>query len=248
MCDASEHTAGMANELPIQTFYTSISTRFLFSSASPNVVHASEFRQHYIPNTTRTINTHTSSNYQPFKYPVPHHTTQYSCRCQPRHTPLTLFSLSKRGECQARVVFTGRKRAIKTLKPSFFVSGFVGTFVGFPKHKRVIDGFARCLLCRADISIADRGVHNLWDHWKGREHTRLEQKYRTMSNKPLLDKSCRPVSMAEDRRIRAERMSEPPVFLESTLNLSVDEMTAIELAEETAGAKPQLTESSGAYL
>ena len=149
---------------------------------------------------------------------------------------------------QYRVVFSRRKGAIKTLKPSFFVSGVVGTFVGFPKHKQVIDGYARCLLCRVDISIAGRGVHNHWDHWKGREHTRLEQKYRIIPNKPLLGMSCRSVSMAEDKRIRAERMSEPPVFPKSSLNLSIDEMTAIGLAEEAAVAKPQLTESIGASL
>ena len=67
-----------------------------------------------------------------------------------------------------------------------------------------------------------------------------------MPNKPLLEKSCGRASIVEDRRIKAERMSEPPMFLESTLNLSVNEMTAIELAEEAAGAKPQLWESNGA--
>ena len=143
------------------------------------------------------------------------------------------------------LVFTGRKRAIKTLKPSFFVSGVVGTFVGFPRHKRVIDGYARCRLCRVDLSIAGRGLHNLWDHWKGREHTRLEQRFRIMSNRPLLDKSCRPVSVEEDRRIRAERMSEPPVILESEFRLTVEERVAI---EEAAGAKPKLAETSAAYL
>ena len=108
-------------------------------------------------------------------------------------------------------VLAGRKRAIKTLKPPFFVSGVVGTFVGFPRNKRVVDGYARCRLCRVDLCIADRGLHNPWDHWKGRKHTRLEQRYRIMSNKPLLDKSCPPVSLEEDRRIRAESMSEPPI-------------------------------------
>ena len=146
------------------------------------------------------------------------------------------------------LVFTGRKRAIKTLKPSFFVSGVVGTFVGFPRHKRVIDGYARCRLCRVDLSIAGRGLHNLWDHWKGREHTRLEQRFRIMSNRPLLDKSCSPVSVEEDRRIRAERMSEPPVILESEFRLTVEERVAIEIEEEAAGAKPKLAETSAAYL
>ena len=145
-------------------------------------------------------------------------------------------------------VLSGRKRAIKTLKPSFFVSGVVGTFVGFPRNKRVVDGFARCRLCRVDLSIAGRGLHNLWDHWKGREHTRLEQRYRIMSNKPLLDKSCRPVSLEEDRRIRAERMSEPPVILESEVKLTVEERIAIEIEEEAVGSKPQLSESSSSYL
>ena len=146
-------------------------------------------------------------------------------------------------------VLAGRKLAIKTLKPSFFVSGVVGTFVGFPRNKRDVDGYARCRLCRMDLSIAGRGLHNLWDHhWKGREHTRLEHRYRIMSNEPLLDKSCRPVSLEEDRRIRAERLSEPPIVLESEFTLAAEERMAIELEEENAGAKPQLSETSAAYL
>ena len=93
-----------------------------------------------------------------------------------------------------------------------------------------------------------RPPHFLWDHWKGREHTRLEQRFRIMSNRPLLDKSCRPVSLEEDRRIRAERMSEPPVILESEFKLTVEERIAIEIEEEASGAKPQLSETSAAYL
>ena len=127
-----------------------------------------------------------------------------------------------------------------------------GTFVGFPRKKRGVDGYARCRLCRVDLSIAGRGLHNLWDHWKGREHTGLEQRYRIMSNRPFLDKSCRPVSLEEDRRIRAERMSEPPVVSESDFNHTVEERMAIELAEECEGAKPQCAsqcvESSASYL
>ena len=150
--------------------------------------------------------------------------------------------------CDSCCVLAGRKRAIKTLKPSFFVSGVVGTFVGFPRNKRVVDGFARCRLCRVDLSIAGRGIHNLWDHWKGREHTRLEQRFRIMSNRPLLDKSCRPMSLDEDRRTRAARVSEPPVILESEVKLTVEERIAVELEEEAAGSKPELSESSASYL
>ena len=150
--------------------------------------------------------------------------------------------------CDLCCVLAGRKRAIKTLKPSFFVSGVVGTFVGFPRIKRVVDGFARCRLCRVDLSIAGRGLHNLWDHWKGREHTRLEQRFRIMSNRPLLDKSCRPVSLDEDRKIRAARVSEPPVILESEVKLTVEERIAVELEEEAAGSEPELSESSASYL
>ena len=87
-----------------------------------------------------------------------------------------------------------RARKIKTLKPSYFVSGVVGNFVGLPRNKRVIDGYARCPLCRTDLSIAGRGLSSLWEHWKGVKHTHFEQKYRIMTHKPLLDKSCRPVS------------------------------------------------------
>ena len=100
---------------------------------------------------------------------------------------------------------------MKILKPSYFVSGVEGTFVSFQLHKRVVDRFARFLLCRFDLNIAGRGLSSLWDHWKGIGLTRLEQKYRIITQRPLLDKSCRPVNAAEDRRIREERMSEAPV-------------------------------------
>ena len=49
-----------------------------------------------------------------------------------------------------------------------------------------------------------------------------------MTQEPLLDKSCRAVSAEEDQSIRSERMSEPPVFLESGLSLTVEERIAIE--------------------
>ena len=137
---------------------------------------------------------------------------------------------------------------MRTLKPSYFVSGVVGTFVGFPRHKRFINGYARCLLCRADLSIAGRGLSSLWDHWKGVEHTRLEQRYLIMTQRPLLDQSCRPVTAEEDRRIQRARLTEPPVSLESALGLTVDERSAIEEAEADRGSKPQLPDASVSYL
>ena len=146
------------------------------------------------------------------------------------------------------IFVSARKRKLNTLKPSYFVSGVVGLFVGFPRHKRVIDGYARCLMCKVDLSIAGRGLQNLWGHWKGVEHTRLEQKYRIMTQRPLLDKPCRPVSAEEDRRIRLERMSEPPVYLESPIGLSLDERVALEQEEEIAAARPNLSAESTAYL
>ena len=141
------------------------------------------------------------------------------------------------------VVVAARAKKVKTLRPSYFVSGVVGTFVGFPRHKRVVDGYARCLLCKVDLSIAGRGLSSLWEHWRGVEHTRLEQKYRIMMQKPLLDKACRPVSAEEDRRIRSERMTEPPVFLET-----VDERIAMEEAEASAGERPTLCQESVSFL
>ena len=120
--------------------------------------------------------------------------------------------------------------------------------MGFPRRKRVIDGYARCVLCGADLSIAGRGLSSLWDHWKGVEHTRREQKYRIMTQRPLLDKSCRAVTAEEDRRIRRERMSEPPVFMETELSLTVEERIAIEEEEELEGQRPHLPEGSADYL
>ena len=103
-------------------------------------------------------------------------------------------------------------------------------------------------MCKVDLSIAGRGLQNLWGHWRGVEHTRLEQKYRIMTQRPLLDKSCRPVSAEEDRRIRLERMTEPPVYLESPLGLSLDERIALERDEENEAARPVLGADSVAYL
>ena len=73
-------------------------------------------------------------------------------------------------------------------------------------------------------------------------------KYRIMINKPLLDRSCRPVSREEDQRIRMERMFEPPVYLESALGLTVEERIVIEVAEAESAKKPELSEASVSYL
>ena len=62
-----------------------------------------------------------------------------------------------------------------------------------------------------------------------------------MTQKLLLDKSCRPVSAEEDRRIRRARMNEPPVTLESELSLTVEERIAIEEAQEEEGQRPHLS-------
>ena len=141
-----------------------------------------------------------------------------------------------------------RRKKAETLKPASSVSSVVGTFVGFPRHKRVIDGYVRGLLCKIDLSIAGRGLFSLWEHWRGIEHTRLERKYHIMMRMPLLDKACRPVSAEEGRRIRRARMSKPPVFMESEHSLTVDERIVIEEAEAAAGGKPALSEESVSFL
>ena len=59
-----------------------------------------------------------------------------------------------------------------------------------------------------------------------------------MTQSPLPDMSYRPVTVGEDRRIRLERMVEPPVYLESSLGLSVDERITIEEASAQAESSP----------
>ena len=61
-----------------------------------------------------------------------------------------------------------------------------------------------------------------------------------MVQKPLLYKSCRPVSADENKRIRLAKMSEPPVLIETSLNLTVEERVAIEEAEAIAEKRPTL--------
>ena len=69
-----------------------------------------------------------------------------------------------------------------------------------------------------------------------------------MTQRPLLDKSCRPVSVEEDKRIRLERMVEPPVYLESPISLSLEERVALEREAEEANSRPVLSEESASYL
>ena len=69
-----------------------------------------------------------------------------------------------------------------------------------------------------------------------------------MTQRPLLDKCYRAVTAEEDQRIRRERMSEPPVFMESELSLTVEERIAIEEEEEEESQRPQLSEESTNYL
>ena len=47
------------------------------------------------------------------------------------------------------------KRKISTLN-FYFLSEVVGLFVGLPGHERDVDGYARCLMCKVDISIYER--------------------------------------------------------------------------------------------
>ena len=53
-----------------------------------------------------------------------------------------------------------------------------------------------------------------------------------------------PVSTEEDRRVRRARLTDPPVFLESALGLTVEERVAIEDAEAEEGLRPQLQDGS----
>ena len=57
----------------------------------------------------------------------------------------------------------------------------------------------------------------------------------------LLDKSCRSVSLEEDRRIRLARMTKPPVYLESTLSLTVEQRIVMEEAAAASSVRPLLS-------
>ena len=100
-------------------------------------------------------------------------------------------------------------------------------------------------LCKVDISVAGRGLPNLW---KGAEHTRQERKFRIMTQHTLLDKSCCPLSAEEDWRICLQAMVEPPVYLSSPLGLSVYERMALkEAVAVSAEARPSLSTESATY-
>ena len=166
------------------------------------------------------------------------------------------FVVTARSMSVSRCIVCGffpvRKRKINTLKSAYFVSHVVSLFVGFPRHKRVVDGYAPCLLCKVDICIAGRGLGNLWGHWKGAELLRLAQNFRIVTQCPLLEKSYRPVSADEYRRIRLQQMVESLIYLDTRLRLTVAELVAIDepaaAAAAAAANKPQLYEDSACYL
>ena len=127
------------------------------------------------------------------------------------------------------------------MKTSDVVSGVLGLFVGFPRKTRVVYGFARCLMCKVYVSIPGRSFQNLWDHWKGDKHTRPEQNFRIMTQRRLLDKLCGPVSAYENRQIRVEQMTEPPLYLEALLGWSLMERVALEQDLEAEADRLVLT-------
>ena len=128
------------------------------------------------------------------------------------------------------------------LKPEFFVRGVVALFVGFPHTHRIKDGYARCLLCRLDLSIADRGILSLFDHWRTEGHFAKEQKYRLMTRRPLLNKKCKEVSDKEREKIEARLASEAPVFMESPLGVDLAERLRMEDEAEQSEGRPVLSE------
>ena len=130
----------------------------------------------------------------------------------------------------------------KILKPEFFVRGVVALFVGFPHTHRIKDGYARCLLCRLDLSIADRGILTLFDHWRTEGHFAKEQKYRLMTRRPLLNKKCKEVSAKEREKIEAKLATEAPVFMESPLGVDLAERLQMEDDAEQAGGRPVVSE------
>ena len=56
------------------------------------------------------------------------------------------------------------------------------------------------------------------------------------------------MSAEEDKRVRLERMVEPPVYLESPISLSLEERVALEREAEEENSRPVLSEESASYL
>ena len=104
------------------------------------------------------------------------------------------------------------------------------------------------MMCRADFSIAWRGLQSLWGHRKDAKRTRLEQKFSTMTQHPLLDKSCLPVTFGEEQRIGLEPMPEPQVYLERLLSFTLERRFALEQESEAAPNRPTLTAESASCL
>ena len=128
------------------------------------------------------------------------------------------------------------------------MKGVVGLFVGFPHKHKIMDGYARCRFWRIDLSIADRGLLQLYDHWRNAAHRKKEQKYRLMTGLPLLNKSCKPMAEKDVTTVERELMEEPPVYLESPLGVSLAERIAMEDDRAEAPLSIALSNESGLRL
>ena len=116
-------------------------------------------------------------------------------------------------------------------------------FVGFPRRHRTKDGYARCLFCRIDLFIGKRGSSSLFDHWKTEGHQALERVYRIQHGFPLLNKSCRRASQAEETKWKSDALGKAPVELESSLQVSVEDVLEAEQEAEVEDTTSVLDEA-----
>ena len=120
--------------------------------------------------------------------------------------------------------------------------------MGFPHKHKIIQGYARCRFCRIDSSIVDRGLLQIYDHWRSAAHRKKEQKYRLMTGLPLLNKLCKPMNDKDAEAVEQQLNNEPPVDLESPLGVSLSERIAMEDDSDEAVVAVALSNESGMRL
>ena len=95
-------------------------------------------------------------------------------------------------------------------------------FVGFPRVDKVKHGFARCQLCRLDLTIETRGATALHDSWRGEGHQLPEIRYWLQKGWRLYNLAWEEISAAGWDHLVASMEVLPVVSLEPMFAVSIE--------------------------
>ena len=118
----------------------------------------------------------------------------------------------------------------KILKPSWFDHAYCGLALGFAKDHQTRDSFVRCLLCKQDVRIANRGITTFFEHCRGMRHHRLDCLVRLRRGLALRRRDDTLMSESESEACAAMLVGETVPIVESCPSVTVLEALQTEAA------------------